>query len=93
MPNSLRMTNVEAIKILEKEKNYMDNHGGDSQSEALEIAIKSLEKQIPKEVSTMEYRNDYDWTCNNCDTTFKYIRYTVDKPSYCPNCGQALKWE
>lgn len=53
----------------------------------------ALEKQIPKEVSKMEYRHDFDWTCNNCDTTFKYIRYTADKPMYCSNCGQALKWE
>lgn len=54
--------------------------------------VKVLEKQIPKEVSIMKYRNDYDWTCNSCNTTFEYIRYTSDKPNYCSNCGQALKW-
>lgn len=61
--------------------------------DACREAIKALEKQIPKEVSTMKYRNDYNWTCNSCNTTFEYIRYTADKPNYCPNCGQAIKWE
>lgn len=59
----------------------------------IKLAIEALEKQIPKEVSTNKYRNDFDWTCNVCDTTFQYIRYTSDKPNYCPNCGQAIKWE
>lgn len=62
-------------------------------SDLINVCIEALEKQIPIEASTMKYRNDYDWTCNNCDTTFKYIRYTADKPKYCPNCGQAIKWE
>ena len=39
------MTEIEAIMILEKEKTYMDSHGGDSQSKALQMAIKTLEKQ------------------------------------------------
>ena len=40
------MTEAEAIKVLEKEKAYMDSHGGDTQSEALSMAINALEKQI-----------------------------------------------
>lgn len=39
------MDKNEAIKILEKEKAYMDGHGGDRQSKSLEMAIKALEIQ------------------------------------------------
>lgn len=43
----MAMTREEAIEILEKEKVYMLGHGGDSQANALEMAIKALE-QLPK---------------------------------------------
>lgn len=88
------MTEQEAIKkinMMEEALNFQ-RYDADECSQALQMAIEALEKQIPKEVSIMKYRNDYDWTCNNCDTTFEYIRYTADKPNYCPNCGQAIKW-
>lgn len=81
------------IDLLDNLKGMIDDSQGNDYDYAFRTAIEALEKQIPKEVSTMEYRNDYDWTCNSCDTTFKYIRYTADKPMYCPNCGQAIKWE
>lgn len=37
------MTKEETIEILEKEKTYMLNHGGDRQANALSMAIKALE--------------------------------------------------
>lgn len=55
-------------------------------------AIEALEKQIPMTISMSEYRNDYDWTCNKCNETFYYVRYSANKPNYCPKCGQAIKW-
>ena len=39
------MTENEAIKILQEEKTYMDDHAGRAQSEAFQIAINALEKQ------------------------------------------------
>lgn len=53
------MTEAEAIKILEKEKAYMDSHGGDIQSNALGMAIKALEKQI-------ELRENCEGSCIDC---------------------------
>ena len=42
------MTESEAIEIVRKEKSYMDSHAGRAQSEAFQMAINALEKQIPK---------------------------------------------
>ena len=42
------MTESEAIEIVRKEKAYMDSHAGRAQSEAFQMAIDALEKQIPK---------------------------------------------
>ena len=39
------MTREEAIELLEKEKAYMLGHGGDTQANALDIAIKALEQE------------------------------------------------
>lgn len=63
---------------------------------ANEMAIRALEKQIPKKPT---YEGDgyapdgtliYDtWICSCCDK-----RYEVDYDDYdyCPNCGQKLDW-
>ena len=42
------MTDSEAIEIVRKEKSYMDSHAGRAQSEAFQMAINALEKQMPK---------------------------------------------
>ena len=42
------MTESEAKEIVQKEKAYMDNHAGRAQSEAFQMAINALEKQMPK---------------------------------------------
>lgn len=88
------MTNNEAKEFLMSFKN--DNNWGDGIKEALDMAIKALEKQIPK---ILAYEGDgYDpegniifdeWLCPCCGT-----RYEVDYDEYdfCPNCGQAIDW-
>ena len=64
--------------------------------EAVSIAIKALEKQIPKEpyYSGDGYWNGelvYDtWTCPNCSKSYE-VDY--DDYDYCPNCGQKIKRE
>lgn len=64
------------------------------QKEALKIAIKSLEKQIPKKPDIEgdgycpEGNLVYDtWICPNCGTHYE-IDY--DNYDYCPKCGQAI---
>lgn len=63
---------------------------------AVSIAIKALEKQIPKEpyYSGDGYWNGelvYDtWTCPNCSKSYE-VDY--DDYDYCPKCGQKIKRE
>ena len=53
------MTEIEAKEIVRKEKAYMDSHAGRAQSEAFQMAINALEKQIVKKIITPP--------CNTCD--------------------------
>lgn len=63
--------------------------------EAGEMAIKALEKQIPKKpiLKGNEYVGEeliYDtWYCPSCD-----MDYEIDFTNFlfCPNCSQALDW-
>lgn len=62
------MTEGEAIKILQEEKTYMDDHAGRVQSEAFQIAINALENQEKiKEVFThfVFYGNKFE-LFNDC---------------------------
>ena len=63
--------------------------------EALNVAIKALEKQIPKKV------HEEAWIYTKCDCGYEFSRhhgdgyYTVPyhkKTNYCPKCGQKLDW-
>ena len=56
---------------------------------ALDMAIKALEKQIPKKPNKNFEKFSGVWC--SCG---KYLGkgYFVDKPIYCPNCGQKLDW-
>ena len=101
------MTNKEAIKEAEVQidmyKNMIlynkdfepknDNSNYEHKIEFLKIAIKALEKQVPKEPN---YEGDgywdgelvYDtWICPNCG---KYYEVDYDDYKYCPECGQAI---
>jgi hypothetical protein len=64
--------------------------------EARNMAIKALEKQMPKKPT---YEGDgyapdgtlvYDtWICPCCDKRYEVY---YDDYDYCPNCGQKLDW-
>ena len=56
---------------------------------SIEIAIQALEKQIPKK----PHKNFEKFSGVWCSCG-KYLGkgYFVDKPIYCPNCGQKLDW-
>lgn len=50
------MNKNEVIELLEKEKAYMLSHGGDKQSEALDMAINSVKQET---VSRESYDNEF----------------------------------
>ena len=86
------MTAKEAIEILKEEHDYAQLLSYVNQ--ALEMAIKALEKQIPKKaIST--YKGHYKCpTCENyIDITDDdlYV-YEIEPPKCCDECGQALDW-
>lgn len=97
------MTENEAIEKLKNMRLFMqitdknnDCKFTEDDYKANEMAIRALEKQIPKKPT---YEGDgyapdgtliYDtWICSCCDK-----RYEVDYDDYdyCPNCGQKLDW-
>lgn len=65
------------------------------QKEAFEVAIKALEKQIPKKPIDKS-NNPHDWhvmACPCCEHTFwnsgQFVHY---QPKFCNYCGQKLDW-
>ena len=91
------MTESEAIKILQEEKTYMDDHAGRVQSEAFQIAINTLEKQIARKPDCIE---DKMWCCPVCDNHLlpKWVKYPTElMPKteglpHCMSCGQKIDW-
>lgn len=83
------MTNEEAIEILQEEHDWAQLLS--YVNEALRIAIKSIEKQIPKKpkyvMDNIEH-NFYECMCPNCK---KYHREFYPF-AYCNHCGQAIDW-
>lgn len=56
-------------------------------TEALDMAVKALEKQIPKKVMLVS-KNDYHIVyCPRCG--FRFFQYGL---LFCGECGQALDW-
>lgn len=96
------MTNEEARKYIlanyfdgdEDTKAFVD---GDGEHWVMKFAIEALEKQIPKK-PTFEgdgYADDgglmYDtWICPCCEKDYEL---DYEEYEFCPNCGQAIKWE
>ena len=88
------MTESEAIKELKIHIEYLKYnwkpHPDYRVLEALNIGIDSLEKQIPKK----SYRNFEKFSGVWCYFCGKYLGKGdfVDKPCYCPDCGQKIDW-
>nr|DAL11116.1 MAG TPA_asm: ribosome, girodazole, girolline, antibiotic complex, 50S [Caudoviricetes sp.] len=84
------MKEKEAIKILqelslERCETFCFDCGNCDKCEvtiAYDMAIKALEKQIPKKAGSI-YKGDYK--CPSCKTL-------VGSSPYCRYCGQALDW-
>lgn len=82
------MTNQEAI---ERIKDHIDIHKINEKnavyiSEALDMAISALEKQIPTKIRIELEHPIYGYAsfCPNCN------RMDIGGWSYCPECGQAI---
>lgn len=89
------MTNEEAREIL---KGDNLNRCCKEEKDALDMAIKALEKSTPKLVN---YEGDgyadgqivYDFAhCPNCEYLFEEGYGNWEEP-FCMRCGQALEWE
>jgi len=86
------MTNQEAIRILNEQRNkFMDewvDFGG--VNEAYDMAIALLKEQEPikpkSKVRHGENGQIQHW-CGNC------MAMLHGKPKYCSNCGRQVKWE
>ena len=59
--------------------------------DAIERAIKALEKQVPQKVK--KYKRLNETACPECGIAFGYYEYDDEKFDYCYNCGQKLDWE
>lgn len=80
------MTNEEAIEVIKHDCIYRDKRG----SEALEVAISALKKQIPKPPTKTK---NSTLLCPNCDEYVGYVDAEVDiRADYCNFCGQAIDW-
>ena len=86
----MSMTKSESKIILERDLNCLKQNKALLDSiEAMEIAINALEKQIPKK----PHKNFEKFSGVWCSCG-KYLGkgYFVEKPSFCPDCGQKLDW-
>lgn len=75
----------------------------DRDKEALEFAVKAVEKQVPKKVKHKTTRFviqgfELDDDCVYCPLCNKFMGNLSAEPDfnrisdYCPDCGQALDW-
>ena len=80
------MNEQEAIELLDNLDGMIeDNHGSDYDL-AFKMAIKALEKQIPKKVNK-ETKDSYDNVIPRCPSCLKMF-----VEDYCSKCGQKIDW-
>ena len=88
-----RMTNQEAVndlKVILSEITECEEsicYITDVDAEPLRLAIKALERQIPKK----PIYGAANIKCPNCGATLLYYFYSF-KIDYCDECGQRLDW-
>ena len=85
-----------AIDCLKADKEYLTDMKI-CDGEEMDIAIKALEKQIPKKpiIHTNDIDKDRLACCpvcySNVDWTYEGF-WRKGNPKYCKNCGQAIDW-
>lgn len=79
--------------LLEHCAERCDGYQNDDACENCEInvAIKAIEKQIPKKPEPKKDASGEYYVCPICGVYQEYL--TDGKPPYCVNCGQALDWQ
>lgn len=81
------MTEKEALKFFER---FIKTAPVNPYTQSAKLAIKALEKQIPKKPYDVDTeRKGFD--CPECLSTI-YINKDVRDCGYCCICGQALDW-
>lgn len=61
--------------------------------DTIPIIKKALEKQIPQLVANDGMRIPFSYYCPICREELSDGGYQDEDVKYCPNCGQALRWE
>ena len=90
----MKSEDAKAIFLLEYCAEECDGYQKDDTCENCEInlAIKAIDKQIPKKpVSKYKYR-DGENVCPSCETENR-CRIVMFWEKFCPDCGQAIGWE
>ena len=59
-------------------------------NKAISMAIKALEKQIPKKPTMGKYGHT---ECACCGWVVESFCGDLEQYPFCPNCGQAIDWE
>lgn len=93
----IELLNIEYQCVLRNHRETCDRNCVDcdlvqEDSELLEMyrnAIYTLERQKPKTVTRIEYNGSWYFQCPNCDRGEDLLIGW----SYCPYCGQAVKWD
>lgn len=76
------MTEIEAIGAIQNDLKWHSKELKPAYKEALKMAIKALEKQIPKKVA---YQGEHE-KCPSCGSFHVFGRH-------CTECGQAIDYE
>ena len=69
-------------------------------STAIDLAIKSLEKEVPKKPKKLSYepliRHGWEYECPECSKAIGInsvgFDFTDEDP-FCPSCGQKINWK
>lgn len=92
------MTNKEAINTLNSLKDYYNDKNEDSyvgfddnDNEALDLAIKALERPQGKWIDDSK-EDSYYANCSHCDYQID-THYERGYLNYCPNCGADMRGE
>lgn len=91
------LNSVSRLIELKKSNEIQEFYYSDEFSKVIDIAIKALEKQIPKKPDCIE---DKMWCCPVCDNNLlhKWIKYPTrlmpksEGLPHCMYCGQKIDW-
>ena len=93
----MSMTENEALEIIKRKSSIpMGNETFDEIEEAYDIAIKALEKQIPKMINIQKTEDGSEYAeCPICEKFIYWMEDSYDedyRDNYCAKCGSKLDW-